>query len=542
LRVTGIFLQNSGPAVKLEVAPTLVFSDGSHSPFLGARRTSAMQAILQVVLCAATVAPAFGGAPGKDQPVPWKEWGVLAPKEDVTPRALAYAPSGKTVAAAGTDNKIRLWNTLIGREEGSFDAKKIGPLLALRYDVKGERLFAAGERGMLAWDVKTGKVVEDFPIKSSGIVAAALHPDGKTVAVGSSEAWGEVWELGAAKARLWLQDVNPAGWSALAFSADGALLATGTTDGNVAVRKTADGTAVARIQRKAAGAVRALAFAPDGKHLAVVRGREPVSLWSVPEGKLVKELPGAAPPYHTVAFAPQAGLIAAGTGGGAVHLWNTAGEQVENFKAHAGQVSALAFGPDGLTLGSGSNDGTLHLWDGHKTVKLPEIKLTQPDLDSLLTDLTIENEVNGSRAVMLLTAAGPQSLPALKKALKQGKEPDVKQVRKWIEDLSSETFAVRNKATKELTAHGQAIRSELREALTNKKMDLETTRRIETLLNRLVEEKYTPEERRLTMRALVILERIGNEEARAILNGLLWGAGDDEILAATRAVLVRLGK
>jgi hypothetical protein len=83
------------------------------------------------------------------------------------------------------------------------------------------------------------------------------------------------------------------------------------------------------------------------------------------------------------------------------------------------------------------------------------------------------------------------------------------------------------------------VREELRHALTLQP-DLETTRRIEQLLARLAEATVSPNQLRFTRRAIVILERIGNEQARQILTGLRYGVPSNALMDEAQAALERL--
>ena len=71
-----------------------------------------------------------------------------------------------------------------------------------------------------------------------------------------------------------------------------------------------------------------------------------------------------AAPVRSVAFAPQARIVAVGCDDGTVTLWDVAGRtRLRTLTAHVGDVYSMAFSPDGTRLATGGNDGSLRLWD-----------------------------------------------------------------------------------------------------------------------------------------------------------------------------------
>lgn len=166
-----------------------------------------------------------------------------------------------------------------------------------------------------------------------------------------------------------------------------------------------------------------------------------------------------------------------------------------------------------------------------------ELRLTRSELEARWADLG-RPRPRAYPASAALVAAPRDSLPFLKEVLRPVTQVDADRIRRLIADLGDRSFAVREKATRELQRLGERAGPFLRAAL-RAPNSLEVSRRVQTLLKPL--EQWT-EGRRRTVRAVDLLEALGTPEARALLESLAGGVPGAFLTDEARAALRRLDR
>jgi RNA polymerase sigma factor (sigma-70 family) len=477
--------------------------------------------------------------------------------------SLAISPNGRLIAS--TDHyTIRLWD-VAGQKELQAIGGYSGFLTGVFFAPDGKTLVSAGTNGTFCfWDAATGKELRRIktPTKARHVEGLALSPDGKTVA-----GWGQDDGPGLqvqGQVHLWNVDTgrevrnwNSDGTASLAFSPNGKLIAEASgSDQMLPVRDVATGQVVHSLG-KHHGGLTAVAFSADGKTLIVACYDYSLTLWELATGQERLVVP-TGNNVSRLALSPDSRLVATVNHGRGrrttdprrgptdlgnedkdkVRVWDLAtGREVRQFAGHQGGTTAVAFSPDGKLLISASADTTLLLWDAASLVPAKESgrELTSTELESLWSDLAGSDAAKAHRAIWSMVAVPRSSVAFLKANLLPETAAEPARIAKLLADLDYDNFAVRRKATAQLEKLGESAVPALRERLKDEARP-EVRRRVEGLL-----EKWT-QERLRTLRSVEVLENIGTEEAKNVLQKVANGAPGVLLSQESKASLERLGK
>ena len=150
----------------------------------------------------------------------------------------------------------------------------------------------------------------------------------------------------------------------VAFNVGGRTLAAGAHNGTLLLVRLERGDLLDRQLQVSESSLTALAFAPDGKALAVV-GLEDESVELLDPARRAprRRLP-VRDPVTAVTFSPDGRLLATGTENGRVVLFDPrAGSRLWALPMDGGRVGAVAFSPDGRLLATGTEEGSVVMSD-----------------------------------------------------------------------------------------------------------------------------------------------------------------------------------
>jgi hypothetical protein len=441
-------------------------------------------------------------------------------------RRFAISPDGRWLASEDAGGwQLELWDLASGKSLGKFGRTNGVVIVAFSPDAK--TLYTSGaSRGICpvdAWDMAQRRRKSlDEGANTEAVGGAAVSPDGKHLVLARLS--------GGAGPKPVRGDIQP-GFSVWdAASGD-------------ELRRFA-GPEVANPNNRRSQAFDSIAFAPDGRSLAVVsEGR--VFLWEMATGKQ-RSLLGRIPITNEqsddvfpacVDVSTDGRLVAVGCPNGAVRIWEVvSGIELPPLAGHMGAVRAVRFTSDGKNLLSVGFDRQLMTWP---TAELrpwtPEKKALPPEKLGQLWDALLSNDARTLYgAVQNLAARPEQSLAFLRNRLSPVPAIPADKVSKLLETIANGDYNSRKRAILELRGLGELALPKLRE---------EADKHYDELTRSLLEEmssRYPTREQQQLLRAVDVLEVMNTDEARKLLKELAGGAKESMLTMAAQAAHDRL--
>lgn len=267
----------------------------------------------------------------------------------------AFLPGGKTLVSAGADWTIRIWDVADGKELRrlthadsivmAWPHARASRQYLLHAALSADgKLLATGlnyGRSVALWDPAAGKELRTFNIPASGgINNLAVSPDGKTVAVGSTDSVVRLYASATGKEIRTLAEFDRQGRNRFALFSSAKM-----------------------------------SYSPDGKQLVVFgmeidngNSKRALNVWDVAGGKVQYCIDADAnhvDSASTSVFSPNSKMLAWATKSGDITLADSAtGKVRKTIKSGIPRLGRIAFSPDGKSvLGCGIHDGVIGIWD-----------------------------------------------------------------------------------------------------------------------------------------------------------------------------------
>jgi WD40 repeat protein len=284
----------------------------------------------------------------------------IIPVKNAMPFDLAWAPDGSKLAIAQKHiGTVRVIDAASGNELGTFDCERV---LRVAWHPDGRYLAATSENEISILDTQSSGSLPVCTIpRLAGRVA--WNRDGRRLAIGTFEGAIEIWDGVKGTFIVTLRSSTPPIPGEMRFE-------------NGSLREVQD-----------------IAWDPVGDRLAFVTEDTVAEVIDAHTGLIQQQFSGHTGAIRCLAWSPNGGRIATGGADGTVRLYSVeTGDEVARIPHGTGfnEISALDWSRDGYSLASAGFDGYLMIWDARRG----------HDLDTaVLLNGQVENDPHNKRLV-----------------------------------------------------------------------------------------------------------------------------------------------